>query len=272
MSDFNAISLSRDHKWVVCGTDEGASVWDSEIHERIIQVESGQQVSAVDISPDSTTFATGTGSLGDYTASIWRVANGERLVGPLQHDNLVTAVRFSPGGEQIATSCYGGSVRIFDGHNGDQFLYIDTATRDIWPITPLLWSNDGQHIFTVSNNNTIKSFAVSTGFQIAESPVLNDDQKSIALAPNGKFIATVANYAISFLDTSTLTHIAPVIEDNEYTTSVAISPDGNSLATGQDHGKIKVRNLGSILPDLYGPFHVSIDHVVMSREPRHFRR
>ncbi|KAN0091483.1 hypothetical protein V8E55_005049 [Tylopilus felleus] len=39
--------------------------------------------------------------------------------------------------------------------------------------------------------------------------------------------------------------------------SISLSPDGRYLAIGQFEGKIIVRNLGGILPDLYGPFQVS---------------
>lgn len=35
----NAISVSKDEKWVVCGTEEGASMWDEEIPEKVAEVE-----------------------------------------------------------------------------------------------------------------------------------------------------------------------------------------------------------------------------------------
>ena len=36
----NTVSVSRDHKWVACGTGQGASVWDvdSEIGENAVKV------------------------------------------------------------------------------------------------------------------------------------------------------------------------------------------------------------------------------------------
>ncbi|KAG8219179.1 WD40-repeat-containing domain protein [Butyriboletus roseoflavus] len=259
--DFNAIAVSRNHKWVVCGTDKGAQVWNAEVDEKVVEVEGRNRVSAVDVSADSAKFATGTQG-GTIQTSVWSISSGKRLVGPLRHDEPVTGVRFSPDGEQIATSSDGGSVRIFDSRNGDQLIDIETVICSIWPITPLAWSNDGQSIFTVSDDKKIRSFNVSTGSQIAESPTLDGDNlkhKSISLAPNGKFIATVADHGISFLDTSTLSHIVPTIKEREdiYIFPIAISPDGSYLATGQDHGKVNVHNLGSILPDSYGPFHAS---------------
>ena len=253
-----AISVSRDSKWIVCGTREGgASVWDAEMHEKVIDVEGARTVYAVDVSPDSTRFATGTG-LDDNKVSIWGTATGKRLVGPLQHDDWVVGTRFSPNGEHIATFCRpGGLVRIFDSHNGDDLINIKTNASFSQPITPLAWSKDGQQIFTTSDDHRIKSFTVSTGSQLAQSSILDNDY-SISLAGNGKFIATVASNCISFLDSSTLAKIGTAIADTERMWSIAVSLDSRRVATGRADGKIVVHDLGKFLPDSYGPFHVSI--------------
>ena len=54
-----AISVSRDHRWVVCVTRKGTTVWDGEMQEKILDVDGDNTVYAVDVSPDSTRFATG---------------------------------------------------------------------------------------------------------------------------------------------------------------------------------------------------------------------
>ena len=249
-SGCNVICISRDGKWVVCGTDDGASVWNAELHEKFIDVGGGNTVYAVDVSPDSTRFATGTG--GD--ASIWDIATGERLIGPLERDNYVNGVRFSPNGEHIATSCSRGSVRIFDSHDGNRLIDIDTIARSTWPITPLAWSNDGERIFAVSQDNNIKSFAVSTGSQLAASLILGKDSYSISLAGNNKFIAAVAKDAISFLDASTLAKVGTAIKGKWAT---GISLDNSRIATGRQDGKIIIQDLANLLLDSYGPFQVT---------------
>ena len=251
-----AIATSKDHKWVVCGTSNGASVWDGEMHERLITVDrGGAAVTAVDISPDSTRFATGTNKM-----SIWNINTGERLVGPLQHDDNVTGVKFSPNGEQIATACYGASIRIFDGRNGDELITINTKMPYVTATTPLGWSSDGQRIFATSGDKKIRSFDVFTGSQLAELQIPSDGYyvHSLVLASNCKLIATSADQSILFLDASTLTQTGPVIKDSEEIRSIAISQDNSYLATGQVDGKIVIRKLSQILPDSYGPFHVRI--------------
>ena len=147
------------------------------------------------------------------------------------------------------------------------FLTVTTVTRLIeintvalsvyWPITPLVWSNDGQQILTVSDDNKVKSFAVSTGSQLAESPIL-DNTYSISLAGNGKFIVAVTSHSTSFLDTSTLAKIGTAIEDSKKMWSIAISLDSSRVATGREDGKIIIHNLANFFPNSYGPLHVSI--------------
>ena len=83
--DIDAISVSRDGKWVVCGTMTGASVWDAELQRKVVEVEGTNRVRAVDVPPESTRFATATWS---GKASIWSIT-GERLVGPLEHDSAI---------------------------------------------------------------------------------------------------------------------------------------------------------------------------------------
>jgi WD40 repeat protein len=256
--DVNAIAVSRDGKWIVCGTEAGASVWDAKAQEKTMEVEDTNFVGTVDISPESTKFATATGGV-DKTASIWNIITGERLVGPLQHDAYVASIKFSPNGEHIATVAHDNTIRVFDSHNGDQLIAIKTDIPSWSAITPLAWSNNGEQFFTASSGHKIKSFDVSTGSQLAEFEVHGDDEvMSIALSANGKFLATSADRFISFCDVPTLTQIGPVVEDSRNIRSIALSPDCSYLATGGYDGNITIRNLNNILPGLYGPFRVSI--------------
>ena len=269
--DLSAISVSGNGKWIVCGTRQGASVWDEQIQEKAIDVAGSNYVVAVDVSPGSGRFATGTTG-DDGQANIWNIVTGERLAGPLRHHYTVKGVKFCPNGERVATACE-DSIRIFNSHIGDQLITVEVSWKFFrWlGVTPVAWSNNGQQIFAASDNNKIIAFNSSTGSQLVESQAHgshtgnnSDFRPSIALAANEKFLTTFAPNAITFWDASTLARIGPVIEDKQRLCSIALSPDCSYVATGRYDGKIMIRNLSNILPDLYGPFHVSIcaHHVV----------
>ena len=152
--DLNAISVSRDGKWVVCGTTKGTSVWDAELQEKVVEVEDTDHVNAVDVSPESTRFATATEG---RKASIWSITAGERLVGPLEHGSDVNrGIKFSPDGGHIAIACL-RSIHVFNSYNGDQLITIDNPMPDWDPITPIVWPSDSQ-LFTISKGGKIKSF------------------------------------------------------------------------------------------------------------------
>ena len=270
-----AISVSRDGKWIVCGTLEGASVWNAKTQEKAIrvEVEGGTLVETVDISPDSTRFATGAAVLtvsrehqnlgqGGVSIVIWNILTGEGLVGPFRLDGPVGGgVKFSPNGEQVAAVCPAeNSLHVFDSHNGDQLVKINIGSSyRSFSITSLAWSSNQEQIFIASGSDTIVSFDVSTGSQLAEWQV-HGDVNSIALASSGKFLATFSMVSsdISFWDTLTHSQIGPVIEDGQKIWSIALSSDYGYLATGGLDGNIMIRNLSNILPDSYGPFLVSI--------------
>ena len=264
----NAISVSRDGKWIVCRFQDGANVWDAELQRKVVEVEDTDPVHAVDVSPESTRFATETGN--GRKASIWSITTGERLVGPLQHDRAVEGIKFSPDGGHIATACR-DSIHIFDSYNGDQLITIKNRLCNTYllAIAPIVWSSDAQ-LFATSEGSKIKSFETSTGSQLAEWQIHSHDSNnpmSIALSANNRYIASSAGHSVSFWDTSTHTQLGSGLEDAGQIHSIALSPDGTRLATGaQNNRSITIWNLSDILPESYLRIAVSttFDHIRVS--------
>ena len=96
-----AAALSPDRRWLVGGlarrdsAGEGKAnvvVWDAQTHEKVLDIDT--PAISLNISPDSTTLATGLigGSL-----CIWSITTGERLVGPLLHDESHSGPEFEIG-------------------------------------------------------------------------------------------------------------------------------------------------------------------------------
>ena len=255
--DVNAISVSMDQKWVVCGTENGASIWDAELRKKVVEVER-MHVISVDVAPDCTRFATGTTQ---GQANIWSITTGERLVGPLKHDSSVNGISFSPDSELIATACEKDPpIRIFNTRNGDQLISIENSTSTKNPLTPIAWSMDGERLFATSKDNKIKSFDASTGSQLAEWKIHDNndsDRMSIAVAANNTFIACCAGRFVSFWDTSAHTQIG-IVEDSENIKSITLSPDGCRLASGsRESGRIIIWDLSSVLEESYISTNVS---------------
>ena len=262
--DLNAISVSRDGKWIVCGTTKGANVWDAELRRKAVEVEDTNYVGAVDVSPESTRFATTTGS--GRKANIWSITTGERLVDPLEHDSAIRGVKFSPDGGHVVTASE-NAVHIFDSYNAHQLITIKNLLPGKFLTTPVVWPSDGR-LFTTSEEGKIKSFDTSTGSQIAEWKIHSHDSGVVvcALSGNSKFIASSAGHSVSFWDTSTHTQLGSGLEDADEIWSIALSPDGTRLATGGGNNKIiTIWNLSDILPESYPPITVSTTFLMLWR-------
>ncbi|KAF8554956.1 hypothetical protein OG21DRAFT_1508243 [Imleria badia] len=274
-----AAAVSPDGRWLVCGLKRSNSgdgranvrVWDAQTHEKVLDIRGHTNaVFSVDISPDSTKFATGGGSA-DKQAFIWHMTTGERLVGPLQHDGGVVAVRFSPNGDCIATATAGDkdspkSIRIYNSKHGQQLLdipcrfYLGTSSA-------FAWSANGRQLFAASYSE-VKRFDTSSGSLLSKWSVPGGGYTaSIALSRNQNFSAVAAYDSLSFWDASTNSQIGTVINHTSKVFWIALSANDEYIATGEENGKVTLRSLRDILPASYFtvnlPF-MDIDHEIFN--------
>ena len=272
-TEIYAAAVSPDGKWLVCGLKRldfddgktGVRVWDTQTHEEVLNINGHtNSVTAVDISPDSTKLATGST---DETACIWDITTGHQLVGPLQHENCVVAVRFSPNGDRIATATAAENsddektakpIRIYDSGNGQQLVQFDVPFMVTCMVTSLAWTSDGRQLFAASYGQ-VKHFDTSSGSLLKEWPVPDGSWfGSVVLSRNQKFVVvTCASKSLSFWDTSTHQQIGTVIKYTSSVCWIALSPNDDQIATGEENGKVTLRNLRDILPVSYLTVNVS---------------
>ena len=281
-AEIKATALSPDGKWLVCGfrrlnLNDGktsSSVWDARTHAKVLDIKGHtNSVFAVDVSPDSTKLATGSF---DKTACIWNITTGERLVGPLKHDGRgVIAVRFSPNGDRLATATAAEnsadektakSIRIYDGENGQQLVLFDIPFMVAQMVTSLAWTSDGRRLFA-SSYSRVKQFDTSSGSLLKEWPVLGGGWLgSVVLSRNQKFAVVVASKSLSFWDISTYKQIGTVVKHTSDVWWIVLAPNDDQIATGEDNGKVTLRDLRDILPVSYLTVNVS-DRLVGTVEP-----
>jgi len=260
-----AAALSPDGKWLVCGLrrlDSGGEarvrIWDAQTREKVLDIHGHiMAVLSVDISRDSTKCATG-----DYggLAFIWSTTTGERLVGPLQHDGTVVAVRFSPNGDRIAIAVAENpdakSIRIYNTDNGEELLDIPFSVKRMIS-SSLTWSDDGRRLFAVSYGEA-KCFDTATGTMLSKWSIQSKGSPAcIALAHNQRFIVVSAYNSLSFWDASTHKQIGNVINRESTIRSTALSPNDDCIVTGEENGKVVLRSLRDVLPVSYLTVNVS---------------
>ena len=265
-AEIKAAAVSPNGKWLVAGLrrlnlKDGKTdvrVWDARTHAKVLDIKGHTNtVFAVDVSPDSTKLATGSY---DKTAYIWNIATGEQLVGPLKHENYVVAVRFSPNGDRVATATAAEnsadektakSIRIYDSNNGQQLVLFDIPFMAAAMMTSLAWTSDGRQLFAASYSR-VKQFNTSSGSLLKGWPVPGGGWLgSVVLSRNQKFAVIVASKSLSLWDTSTYKQIGAVIEHTSDVWWIALSPNDDQIATGEENGRVTLRNLRDILPVSY---------------------
>ncbi|KAF8129631.1 WD40-repeat-containing domain protein, partial [Boletus edulis] len=247
-SSVQALSLSGDRKCIVSAGERVAIVWNRSSRQSTRMAEEHTDwVDTVDVSPDSTKFATGSR---DRRAFIWDISTGRRLIGPLQHNNWVVGVRFAPDGLRIATATWGTELRIYNTDNGQ---LLRTISMRLCSTIPIAWSSDSQRIFAISYNDLMQVH-VDTGTSLSQWSVPGataGNYMSIALPSNGRFIASFVGPSLSLWDTSTRAQLGPVFDHGSRLNGIALSSDNNYLITGTENGIITIRNLNDIIPLSY---------------------
>ena len=247
-----AVALSPDRRWLVSGMTRYVMVWNAQTHEKVhdIHAHDTSTVFSVDISPDSTKFATGAC---DKFVFIWSMTTGEKLVS-LQEDDFVVAMRFSPTGERIATAAE--SIRIYNCENGQQLACIPCRFYSNIS-SSLAWSADGRQLFAASYGE-VRRFDTSSGSLLSKWTIPSGGLRtSIVLSHNKRFAAVVVGRSLYFLDTISEKQIGKVINHGSEVWSIALSPNDNHIATVETNGKVTLRNLCDILRSYYPRVNVS---------------
>ena len=230
------LAVSNDGRWIAAGTAWGDVIaWDAKTYEKVISHrEDSKDINGVDFSPDSTRLISASDN---GTATIWDIST-RRRVHTLRHGDWVTAAKYSPQGNRIATASE-NSVRVWDSNDGRLLMVKVTP----WYNSGLLWSND--NLFVMSDSN-IKQFKASTGSMISEWPVpASSNLSCIALPKNGEFIAYSAERSVTLWDTATHTQLG-LFRHPQDISSITVSPDDRFLAIGGREGEITINSLSRI--------------------------
>ena len=244
----SAVAASMDGQWIVSGNTgkkKEVIVWSAVTHKIAIQIsEHIEYVYTVDVSNDSTRFASGSH---DCTVRIFDIISGVRVIPPLQHNNAIAGVKFSPDGSRIATATFKhSSVRIYDAYSGDKLFNVAVqVTRK--SLTPLSWSSDDQQLF-VASSDKITYFDTSTSFR-SEWPIENGSN-NVSVVTHGQFIACSAGSSVSFWEYTSRKQIGNVVDHATAVNCISISHDGRYLACGRDEG-ITVHSLSDFIPRDY---------------------
>jgi WD40 repeat protein len=199
-------------------------------------------------SPDGRVLAAtrGAGGREAEEVQLHDAASGQLLGAPLLHPRRVSSLVFSADNRLLITGCMDGRVRFWESATGQALGEVLGETR---PGSVTLAF--GQQLLTIPLTNSAKLWeapCASTGWTSLPSPhdwgVL--PHSVAALSPDGRTIA-VSPYqrTVQAWDLATGRTVTPLLQHEQYVTSIAFNPTGDSLLTGCADGSLWLWELPS---------------------------
>jgi WD40 repeat protein len=198
-------------------------------------------------SPDGSLLATGDGEYDSGgLAQVWKVSSGRRPGTSIRHTGPVTALAFSPDGSLLATGTgyrrnSPGGVQFSDPATG---RWHSTLTDCSGSVDALTFSPDGQLLATSIGGDGVQLWEVPSGRAVH---TLDGTWSacSLAFSPGGRFLATADATQgpagrVQVWDVSSGRQCGELVAHTGKINTVAFSPDGHLLASGDEHGIVRI--------------------------------
>jgi WD40 repeat protein len=257
--DVEHLAFTPDSQSLAAATDNGGVyLWDVATRAKVatLQAPTGTTVGsatsdAVAVSPDGALIAYGAqvnNKDSSVTASVklWNVATRQVVTTLNGGTSGMTALAFSPNGNQIAASDILGSLRLWDLTTpaAPGLLGILAGHRSL--VTNIAFSPDGTRLASASHDGTIGLWDTrgTTLGGVANSSIataFSPDGKTLAISTFGHRKDFVALYAMP------ARRLIGTLPDSGGLAALAFSPDGKTLAVAPANtgGAVQLWNVGS---------------------------
>jgi WD40 repeat protein len=190
-------------------------------------------VTAAALGPDGNRFAIATGG----AAGVYDTASAA-LAFPLSEPSSVTAMRFSPSGDTIATAGADGVARLWNTQDGSPRCVTPASDGDL---TSLVFSHDGESLLTLDVQGDSRVWSARTC--AAETQLSGQLSKVVGadFSPDDQYVVTAgSDRTARIYSLPDGTQQATLLGHTEALESVAYSPDGTKVVTAGSDGTSRV--------------------------------
>jgi WD40 repeat protein/tRNA A-37 threonylcarbamoyl transferase component Bud32 len=246
----NAIAVTPDGRTLVTGcVDNTVKLWNLPDGKPLLTLSGhSDKVKSIAISSDGQTIASGSG---DKTIKLWNLKTGKLLRTLGGHSSYVLSVAFSPNGQTLISSSADKSVQLWDVGTGKLLQTLSGHSGWVYSIAI---SSDGQTLATASDDRTIKLWHLPTGKLMGTLPEPSGNVvRSVMFSPDGKTLISgsfnkihlwnVENLQAGCQDGQSCSPAKTFSARLGVVNAIAITPDGQTLASGSKDKTIKLWNL-----------------------------
>jgi WD40 repeat protein len=243
-----SVAFSADGKTLASGSwDKTIKLWEVATGRelRTLTGHSGL-VYSVAISADGKTLASGSH---DNTIKLWEVATGRLLRTLTGHSSWVNSVVFSADAMTLVSAGADTTIKLWEVATGRE---LRTLTGHSSLVVSVAFSADGKTLASAGWDKTIKLWEVATGRELRTLTGHSSWIKSVAFSAGGKTLASASwDKTIKLWEVATGRELR-TLSDSSNGGPVALSADGETLATGRATIKLSAVVTGRELRMLAG--------------------
>ena len=201
----------------------------------------GSQVNAVTFSADGRWLASADD---DWLVRIWDLSTLQSPMILHGHREAVHSVRFAPTGNKLVSAGYAGEIYLWEITEPAQGKLLNVLSGHTLEINDLHFTADGKHLISGAADNSIRVWELTTGRCVQVIEEMKGHCKTMALHLDRSLLAAAGSAGLIRLFRldahnqlhafqSIHAHATPIFQ-------VAFSPDGRTLASASEGGKVRL--------------------------------
>lgn len=210
-----------------------------------LKVRGTKEAWAVAFAPDSQTLAVGYDDEAGFdreTLKLWDLRTRREMATLSGHKAMVTGAAFRPDGATLVTAGYDSQIKMWDARTGRLRSTLRGESKEI----RCLASSANSHLVATGGmDKVVRLWDLAAERECWASENLDDICHAIAITPDGQTVAAASNEGrLYFWDVQTGSCLRMIQRPGSFF-SLAYSPEGRYLASGNRDGIIQLQDLQS---------------------------